>query len=67
MHFALSRQDRVDNLIVVDKSPSIMPIGPAFEGYIQAMKSINAARVTTASQADKILLESVKVSTLTKN
>ena len=58
MTFALDStlpSDLLSNLIVVDIAPSIGALSPEFQGYIEAMKKIEASQVKTRQEADHLL------------
>ncbi|KAK7757274.1 hypothetical protein SLS62_000823 [Diatrype stigma] len=55
MTLALSKPEMVDNLVSVDNAPLDAALNGSFAKYIQGMKKIEEAGVTSQSQADKIL------------
>jgi pimeloyl-ACP methyl ester carboxylesterase len=57
MHFAVSRPERVQALVVVDIAPKAYPIH--HQGYINAMKSIDFNTIHSRGAVDAILAKSV--------
>ncbi|KAI8819598.1 Alpha/Beta hydrolase protein [Fimicolochytrium jonesii] len=60
MHYALQDGSRLDKLIVVDMAPAKQRQTKEFGGYVNVMKKVEAAKVTSKDQADKIMEEDVK-------
>ncbi len=58
MQFALSFADRVDKLVVVDIAPRHYQ-DPAWVSYIEAMLSIETAKLESRSQADDLLKKAI--------
>lgn len=63
MTLALDSPDLVSDVVAIDNGPIELPLVPDFQKYLKAMGKIDNARVTTHLEADKILAESVPVST----
>ncbi|CDR38818.1 CYFA0S02e06304g1_1 [Cyberlindnera fabianii] len=40
MKYALKHPERVDKMVCIDNAPVTKPIGPEFEGYVQALKNV---------------------------
>ncbi|KAJ3161697.1 Alpha/beta hydrolase domain-containing protein 11 [Geranomyces michiganensis] len=59
MHFALSQQDVVNKLVVVDMAPTVGRPSSDFEIYLSGMNRVEAARVASKPEADRILAETV--------
>ncbi|KAJ3165143.1 hypothetical protein HDU88_004863 [Geranomyces variabilis] len=59
MHFALSQQDMMNKLVVVDMAPTVGRPSSDFEVYLAGMNRVEEARVATKPEADRILAETV--------
>ncbi|KAJ5736709.1 Alpha/Beta hydrolase protein [Penicillium malachiteum] len=63
MTLALGSPDLVSNVVAVDNGPIELALVPDFEKYLDAMAEIHSKQVPTHLEADKILRETVTVST----
>lgn len=64
MTLALQSPEHVSDLIAVDNSPLDAPLRTGFSHYVQGMKKIEAAGVTSLSEADAILKDYEEASRL---
>ncbi|ORY73634.1 Alpha/Beta hydrolase protein [Leucosporidium creatinivorum] len=55
MALALRPHEAIERLIVVDISPAVGKISPEFTQYLDAMKAIDAANVSSRKEADELL------------
>lgn len=65
MTLALSTPEIVDDLVAVDNAPIDAALNSSFAKYIQGMRKIEEAGVTSQGEADKILQEFEPVSWVT--
>ncbi|KAJ5257272.1 hypothetical protein N7478_013376 [Penicillium angulare] len=63
MTLALGSPDLVSDVVAVDNGPIEQPLSPEFKKYLDAMAKIESADVSNHLEADRILAESVSVST----
>ncbi len=62
MTLALSKPEAIENMVSVDNAPVDAVLNGSFAKYIQGMRRIEEAGVTSQSEADKILQEYEPVS-----
>ncbi|KAJ3105939.1 hypothetical protein HDU97_007285 [Phlyctochytrium planicorne] len=62
MHYALSYQEQINKLVVVDIAPSLQRLTSVFGNYVKQMKKIDQAKVRKPAEADSILSETIKES-----
>ncbi|TPX78238.1 hypothetical protein CcCBS67573_g00431 [Chytriomyces confervae] len=58
MHMALERGNRINKLVVVDTTPASYDLS-LFHGYIDRMKEISAARISSLDAAESILAKTI--------
>ncbi|KAI9335074.1 Alpha/Beta hydrolase protein [Obelidium mucronatum] len=56
MHMALTNGERIDKFIVVDTTPGTYNL-VEFEGYLESMKEVSAAKVSTLDDANEIFVK----------
>jgi pimeloyl-ACP methyl ester carboxylesterase len=59
MNLALSHQEKLSKLIVVDMSPRPYPLSATMKGYIVSMMEIQALRLTSVKEADVYLQRTI--------
>ena len=63
MTLALSKPEAIESIVSVDNAPIDAALNSTFAKYVQGMRRIEEAGVTSQSEADKILADFEPVST----